>query len=468
MPGRKKTGSRYKFEHSKAVKKCWPVCGPWITSVKPSEKKTTFSLPPLEQIDVFGNRRPGTQQRKNRASLKRFYSEKILSLPTLPEVEESVKDTKVEKTRIGIPDKGKDSHKPISRNYSMSSVKSYSDDDNLCESVTWKYLEKVCKYNGSQALNLRNHGLTAEWGPSLYDFLSDQSHLISVDLANNDLNADGIDYVCSALQRDKNLTTLDVSSNDIGLFGANAVADLLSSSSCQLRTLSLGSNNLTDLDIESFIIAIRGNEILTQLDLRCNRFQDSTAQHIKEVLTQNSTLKTLDISWNLFSADGIVKIFEGLQKNKTLSGLSLVGCRIVDDLVEQFTDICMSNKSLEHLDFSENAITDTGLQILCRFISSNEQLKSLKLGSNCITSDGAVYLLDSLSAYKMSKLMLVDLSGTYGDHYLRASFERLKNTRKQFALTGLVGTSRNYGITVGNALESYLKRNHLNRGPSAN
>ena len=65
------------------------------------------------------------------------------------------------------------------------------------------------------------------------------------------------------------LTYLDLSFNSLPVQGAKALAKILANADCSLETLILSNNHLTTKGAKHILPALKANESLEELDLRC-------------------------------------------------------------------------------------------------------------------------------------------------------------------------------------------------------
>ena len=87
------------------------------------------------------------------------------------------------------------------------------------DAITYSYLDRISKSEGT-VLNLSNHGLNPRWGLALSCFLSRAGEFITtLDLSNNFLGCDGVDFLCKHLKDDQRIISLDLSCNDINSNG---------------------------------------------------------------------------------------------------------------------------------------------------------------------------------------------------------------------------------------------------------
>jgi Ran GTPase-activating protein (RanGAP) involved in mRNA processing and transport len=123
------------------------------------------------------------------------------------------------------------------------------------------------------------------------------SSLTSLDLASDEIGANGARALAAALRVNSTLSSLNLRSNDIEDDGARALAAALQDNS-SLTSLNLGSNDIADDGGRALAAALQVNSSLTSLDLEENAIGDDGAQALATALRVNSTFTYLDLDDN--------------------------------------------------------------------------------------------------------------------------------------------------------------------------
>ena len=120
------------------------------------------------------------------------------------------------------------------------------------------------------------------------------------------------------------LDTLDLSQNNISDIGAQHLVEAINNNNnCLLHTLDLSQNNLSDIGVQHLAEAINNNNYqLHMLDLTKNNILDIGAQLWAEAINNNCQLYTLNLSLNTITEGG-------KQKARNLLSNSQSKCKLI-------------------------------------------------------------------------------------------------------------------------------------------
>jgi hypothetical protein len=208
---------------------------------------------------------------------------------------------------------------------------------------------------GVKSLDLSKQALTKEDIIQLVKALSTNTSLISLDVSDNRIGAEG----AKALSTNTSLTSLDVSYNRIGAEGAKALSTNTSLISLKVRGNQIGTEGAK---------ALSTNTTLTSLKVTGNQIGDEGAK----ALSTNTTLTLLDVAYNQIGDEGA----KALSTNTRLTSLDLCDNEIGDEGAKALS----TNSRLTSLDISYNQIGDKGAKAL----STNTRLTSLDVSHNLI------------------------------------------------------------------------------------
>lgn len=282
---------------------------------------------------------------------------------------------------------------------------------------------------------------------SLYNALTKNTSLISIDLGNNqmgnideDTSEDNLfSVLCKAIGQNKSIQTWNLEYKGIGLKASKVFSQYVLSTNRTLSTLLLARNNLGDegcIELCNGIVRSK-NCTLKELSLIDNGIgkkgiiegiaklltwkgeeeEEEEPEKIKssnELLEENyrnnyCNIKELDLSQNKFGEEGGVAIGEALKENYHLRKLNLSNCEIGD---ETLISICqglqhnteMNSNNAKVLGSTKSNTLDTGLPRNISQYSENgfslqysAKLTNLILNNNNITEKSCSALAEFLS-----------------------------------------------------------------------
>lgn len=150
-------------------------------------------------------------------------------------------------------------------------------------------------------LNIADNNIRAEGGRSLGRMLRTNTSLTSLDVSLNRLEDDGGELLIEGLRQNCTLKFLNMSSNELGSKSVAVLSKVLEEedpSSSLLETnhicvssleeIDLSSNRLSDPNVVQLSRALKGNKKMHTFDLRCQRTTD------KEVEEQTQTTQVYE------------------------------------------------------------------------------------------------------------------------------------------------------------------------------
>ncbi|XP_076315084.1 dynein regulatory complex subunit 5-like [Tachypleus tridentatus] len=181
--------------------------------------------------------------------------------------------------------------------------------------------------NSLRILQLKDNRLTDNQVNYLLVKLENHPTLKELDLSYNHLEDEGAHSIAQLLTRSCPLRKLNIFRNNIGSRGAAHLATVLLKD-CLLETLNVGLNRLEDEGGATICNTLAKNTHLTELNLTGNQLGEKTISVLSKVVEQNFTLTHLDLSCNNFGEDGGEELKIGVQQNKTLLTLDLRLCQV--------------------------------------------------------------------------------------------------------------------------------------------
>ncbi|KAM6912150.1 uncharacterized protein lrrc74a [Xenentodon cancila] len=222
--------------------------------------------------------------------------------------------------------------------------------------------------------------------------LSDMS-INTLELADNDVQAEGAKYLMEMLRANFTIQHLDLSNNYLMSAGAAYVAKMLLDN-ISLKSIKLSGNAFIDEDAQHFVDALSSNSRIKDLDLSHNKFCERGGEHMGQLLANNEGLEVLDLSWNHLRMKGAVALCAGLKVNMTLKHLDLSWNGLGNEGALAMGEALKFNNSLVHLNLNNNRLTNEGVSMLCMGLECNDSLQVLQLAYNALTVESALALVN--------------------------------------------------------------------------
>ncbi len=131
--------------------------------------------------------------------------------------------------------------------------------------------------------------------------------LESLDLSKNKLSS-AAGSTFAFLEECNGLLTLILANNEIDDDGAEALADNLQHSDCNLELLDLSHNGIGDIGIKSLCVTLQQHDSLKTLKLSSNNIGNDGAKSISDTLKCNINLLSLYVDSNNFYGDGVTSL----------------------------------------------------------------------------------------------------------------------------------------------------------------
>lgn len=204
-------------------------------------------------------------------------------------------------------------------------------------------------------------------GIVLAESVKDLPFIETINLSDNNLTDKSLCKIINSIITIATLTDLDLSENIIDGQAALALAKFLGSSYCKLQRLIMKSANIDDDECPMFVVALKKNQSLKELDMSCNLLGVSEnlnsvkpalitgSEALADLLESNTCLvASLHLSWNMIRLDGAVTFATSIGVNAFLT----------------------------HLDVSYNSLGEAGGEALGKALFTNKTLKTLFLDHN--------------------------------------------------------------------------------------
>uniref|UniRef100_A0AAR2JU60 NACHT domain-containing protein n=1 Tax=Pygocentrus nattereri TaxID=42514 RepID=A0AAR2JU60_PYGNA len=294
-----------------------------------------------------------------------------------------------------------------------------------------------------KTLKINKSSITEEGCAALSSALcSNPSHLIELDLSENQLGDSGVKKICSLLKKSNcKLSKLNLSFCNVTEGGYTALSSALKSNS---------SSHLVELDLRGNNPGDRGVKMLTDLvddpnyKLKTLRLlNSSTAEEFCDSLTKALgknplLLRELDLSGKIQGDSGMKKLSDLLEDSHcritklllTRGSITAEGCAALASA------LCSNPSHLIELDLSENQLGDSGVKKICSLLNTLHcKLKKLNLSFCSLTEKGYVALASALKSSPSSLLTELDLRGNNpGDTGVKILTDIFGDSRKTLRL----------------------------------
>ncbi|XP_056867975.1 leucine-rich repeat-containing protein 74A isoform X2 [Takifugu flavidus] len=257
-------------------------------------------------------------------------------------------------------------------------------------------------------MTLSHHGLGPLGCKALAFALVSDMHINTLELADNQIQAEGAKYLLEMLRANFTIHHLDLSNNGLKSAGARYVAQMLLDN-VSLKILKLSGNEFTDDDAKYFGDALSITSRLKELDLSHNEFRGKGGEHLGQLLANNEGVEVLDLSWNHIRMKGAVAFCAGLRVNTGLKHLDLSWNGFGNEGALALGEALKFNTTLVHLNLNNNRLTNEGVGMLSRGLEHNDTLQILQLAYNSVTVEGALALLTVVKKASQTALEEIDI-----------------------------------------------------------
>uniref|UniRef100_A0A8C5N135 NACHT, LRR and PYD domains-containing protein 3 n=1 Tax=Leptobrachium leishanense TaxID=445787 RepID=A0A8C5N135_9ANUR len=231
-----------------------------------------------------------------------------------------------------------------------------------------KYLcEGLVKSTHSlQELGLEDCKLTSSCCEDLYSVFTTNRSLTKLDLSENKLGDSGVKRLCEGLKDPCSmLQELRLQECDLTSLCCEDLQSVISKNRC-LTSLDLSTNDLEDQGVKYLCEGLRHIDcVLNELRLESCLLTSSCCEDFKSVLLTNKSLAKLDLSWNGIAEMGLKSLWDGLKhQNCVLQQLVLEDCDLTLTCVEDLCSVIIINCSLTKLNLAANHFKKSGKSCL--------------------------------------------------------------------------------------------------------
>jgi Ran GTPase-activating protein (RanGAP) involved in mRNA processing and transport len=209
-------------------------------------------------------------------------------------------------------------------------------DNNLCDKSLGPIITAIINLPTVTHLDISNNNLDKKSASALADYLHTPGcPLRRLVLKSSDIGDSECHKFVAALAGNTDLEDLDLSNNIIGqtetlnilqpdlITGGEALAELLATNSCGLKTLTLAWNMIRLDGAIALSDCLVVNTHLTHLDMSYNTLGKEGGEHLGNALLQNRSLKTLLLVNNGINFSACFAICVGIEENYSLRTVNM-------------------------------------------------------------------------------------------------------------------------------------------------
>ncbi len=260
---------------------------------------------------------------------------------------------------------------------------------------------------------LGNNIIGTVGGKAIRDFLLNE-HKPKIKtwyIAGNDLNADGIKYICEGLKTDIDCVNLWLKRNPLKSEGIKHIAELLKVNK-HIKILDLHNTAVLDEGVKYLVEGLKENRVLRHLYLDANGITSVGTNYLCEYfqyLVENDLegISSLWFDMNNIGDEAGIQLVNILGKYKYLKRLNLGSSGLTEEIIPSIVNAFSTHKNLIVLDLGmykstsdmglvTNNIGDQGINILTEMIKNNKSIQYLSVMMNGITKKGIEQLSEAI------------------------------------------------------------------------
>ncbi len=273
--------------------------------------------------------------------------------------------------------------------------------------------DSLCGNRTLRTLKMRMCKISDKGAKSIAEALSDLNFALQeLDLADNELNEDGVGLIFGALMTNSTIKAIDISLNTAGNEGAKRIAEVLSVNT-SIQRLDMKTAVVADQGLNAIFSSLAKNTSLQDIDLGDNEITESNFSSIGSSLITNTSLRSVSLARMYITCRTAKGIFTALRNNHTVTQLNLASQQKSDirgrdasalEAAMELSCMLLSNRVLLDLDLSGLGLGDDGIVFLASSLRKNGTLSRLGLERNDIFLKGAKSLADALEKGKLCAL----------------------------------------------------------------
>eukprot|EP00116_Pleurobrachia_bachei_P005133 sb/3465395/ len=153
---------------------------------------------------------------------------------------------------------------------------------------TTVHFSKMLRVNyGLTELRLCKHGIMDFGASQLADALCDNNSLLFLDLGCNKISEDGARALAGLIRQNTPLKKLSLTSNRIGDNGVVAISEAVATNNCNLTTLMVNNNGITEKGLCAVAAALRLNITLSNVYIWGNELRNTACDAFERLMDGN-------------------------------------------------------------------------------------------------------------------------------------------------------------------------------------
>ncbi|KPA81472.1 putative paraflagellar rod component [Leptomonas pyrrhocoris] len=270
--------------------------------------------------------------------------------------------------------------------------------------------------------------------PTCMNYLAEplaQSSIVErLNISNSLVDDAALKLLAQSLQRNTSLKTLELANCNFTAVGIKAIFEVLMRGKCGVQEVNIANNNLGEDAVQYIVAALQANPKLTIMNVDVNpSISENSAQAISGLTLVNRAppqirsilpslennareVTAIDFSPNTVAVndDSVWLLSQALRTNTVVRSLNLSHNSIGDRGATYLAALFRENSSVASLDLSSNSIGNRGAQALCDCFYANRGLQVVNLSNNVMDMEGVNSLTDVLR--KNHKLREINMAKT--------------------------------------------------------
>ena len=208
-------------------------------------------------------------------------------------------------------------------------------------------------------LYLQSNCIGVEGSIAIADLIKDNEYLKVLNLIDNPLQSEGVNYICDSIVNNKNV----------------------------LSELLINFTKCNDFCVSKIVNMLKKTKKLTTLTIIGNKFTNKGIDLILSTLRMNTSLIQLSLGNNYINSEAFVNLADYLSFNKTLLFLEIKSSKLKDDELKKISKVLLFNKTLLNLFLVDNLLTRDGIISLGQYLNKNQSINQVKVLLNAERND---------------------------------------------------------------------------------